>query len=310
MDVNELIQRANSGDVEAEAELGRQFALKGDFAASIQWNQRAASHGSGAAMLALWSLYSNGNGVSADKNEANKWLVRAADANNGAAIMVLSSNYEKGADGFEYNPQRAFYYIQKLASIDGWTNSGRYALASYYENGIGVPQDYNMSYNIFLELANEGFADAQLMLAIKFAKGRGLQQDMDQASYWANMALDSSRTAGFSSKIEKVHSLANSLFDMEFEDQSDDSSGGCYIATAVYGSYDCSQVWVLRRFRDYKLAKSWYGKIFIKTYYAISPSLVKWFGSSPWFINFWKPRLDEMVINLKNEGYDDTPYYD
>ncbi|MFR9028073.1 MAG: DUF2726 domain-containing protein [Clostridium sp.] len=30
---------------------------------------------------------------------------------------------------------------------------------------------------------------------------------------------------------------------------------GCYIATAVYGSYDCPQVWVLRRFRDQILEK-------------------------------------------------------
>ena len=29
------------------------------------------------------------------------------------------------------------------------------------------------------------------------------------------------------------------------------SSGGCYVATAVYGSYDCPQVWTLRRYRDY-----------------------------------------------------------
>ncbi|AZA83149.1 hypothetical protein C1637_19580 [Chryseobacterium lactis] len=28
------------------------------------------------------------------------------------------------------------------------------------------------------------------------------------------------------------------------------SQGACYIATAVYGSYDCSEVWILRRFRD------------------------------------------------------------
>ena len=44
------------------------------------------------------------------------------------------------------------------------------------------------------------------------------------------------------------------------------SSGGCYIATAVYGSYDCPQVWTLRRFRDFKLAKSLGGRIFIKLY--------------------------------------------
>ena len=29
------------------------------------------------------------------------------------------------------------------------------------------------------------------------------------------------------------------------------SSGGCYVATAVYGSYDCPEVWVLRRYRDF-----------------------------------------------------------
>lgn len=88
------------------------------------------------------------------------------------------------------------------------------------------------------------------------------------------------------------------------------ASGGCYIASAVYGSYDCPQVWVLRRFRDYKLAKTWYGKTFIRFYYAISPTLVQWFGRSSWFINLWKPRLDKLVINLKKNGFDDTPYLD
>ena len=54
---------------------------------------------------------------------------------------------------------------------------------------------------------------------------------------------------------------------------------GCYVATAVYGSYDCPQVWTLRRFRDYTLAETWYGRAFIRAYYAVSPTLVKWFGS-------------------------------
>lgn len=63
------------------------------------------------------------------------------------------------------------------------------------------------------------------------------------------------------------------------------STGGCYVATAVYGSYDCPQVWTLRRFRDYTLAETWYGRAFIRTYYAISPTLVKWFGKTDWFKN-------------------------
>lgn len=87
-------------------------------------------------------------------------------------------------------------------------------------------------------------------------------------------------------------------------------SGGCYVATAVYGSYDCPQVWTLRRLRDYTLAETWYGRAFIRTYYAISPTLVKWFGDTEWFKNMWKPMLDKMVYNLNHKGVDNTPYND
>lgn len=64
---------------------------------------------------------------------------------------------------------------------------------------------------------------------------------------------------------------------------SNPSKSGCYVATAVYGSYDCPEVWTLRRFRDYTLAETWYGRTFIKCYYATSPWLVKHFGKSAWF---------------------------
>lgn len=86
--------------------------------------------------------------------------------------------------------------------------------------------------------------------------------------------------------------------------------GGCYVATAVYGSYDCPQVWTLRRFRDNTLAATWYGRTFIRVYYAISPTLVKWFGNTAWFRNFWKGKLDKMVANLNANGVEDTPYND
>ena len=85
---------------------------------------------------------------------------------------------------------------------------------------------------------------------------------------------------------------------------------GCYIATSVYGSYDCSPVWVLRRYRDEKLGQTFFGKIFIKFYYTISPTLVKWFGNRKWFQNFWKKRLNNFVEKLKSKGFEDTPYQD
>jgi len=88
------------------------------------------------------------------------------------------------------------------------------------------------------------------------------------------------------------------------------NTGGCYVATAVYGSYDCPQVWTLRRYRDYTLAETWYGRAFIRTYYKVSPTLVKWFGHKNWFKKMWKGKLDRMVEELKAKGVDDTPYED
>ena len=88
------------------------------------------------------------------------------------------------------------------------------------------------------------------------------------------------------------------------------ASGGCYVDTAVYGSYDCPEVWTLRRFRDNTLAETWHGRAFIRTYYAISPTLVKWFGNTNWFKNIWKPTLDKLVKKLNTSGVENTPYND
>ncbi|MBQ8957541.1 MAG: hypothetical protein IJ057_03410 [Bacteroidales bacterium] len=85
---------------------------------------------------------------------------------------------------------------------------------------------------------------------------------------------------------------------------------GCYVATAVYGSYNCPEVWTLRRFRDNTLDETWYGRAFIKTYYAIGPTLVKWFGDTEWFKKMWRILLDRMVNALQENGVESTPYQD
>lgn len=94
------------------------------------------------------------------------------------------------------------------------------------------------------------------------------------------------------------------------EDDMVKGKDACYIATCVYGSYDCPQVWTLRRFRDNTLDETWYGRLFIKCYYIISPGLVKRFGKTKWFRSFWKSKLDKMVDNLNNKGVDNTFYND
>lgn len=85
---------------------------------------------------------------------------------------------------------------------------------------------------------------------------------------------------------------------------------GCYIATAVYGSYDCPEVWTLRRFRDNVLSRTWHGRLFIRIYYALSPAAVRLFGNMTCFQDFWRAVLDRMVSKLQQEGFASTPYQD
>lgn len=85
---------------------------------------------------------------------------------------------------------------------------------------------------------------------------------------------------------------------------------GCYIATCVYGSYDCPQVWILRRYRDEILKKSVPGRCFVAVYYAISPTLVHVLGRNVKVREVWRGMLDGIVRRLRNRGFSDEPYLD
>lgn len=86
-----------------------------------------------------------------------------------------------------------------------------------------------------------------------------------------------------------------------FGGYSHSSSEGCYIATCVYGSYDCPEVMILRSFRDKTLRRSAFGRGFIRLYYAVSPSAVKLFGNKKLFRKFWKNVFDSLIKILSAE---------
>jgi len=74
--------------------------------------------------------------------------------------------------------------------------------------------------------------------------------------------------------------------------------GACYIATAVYGSYDAPEVLILRRFRDDILVKTRPGRLFIRGYYALSPRAVRAFGHIQWIRQSVRACLDSFVRYL------------
>ena len=52
------------------------------------------------------------------------------------------------------------------------------------------------------------------------------------------------------------------------------------------------------------------GWAFIRTYYAVSPALVRRFGETAWFKALWRGPLDRLVRKLRTQGVEDTPYQD
>jgi hypothetical protein len=67
----------------------------------------------------------------------------------------------------------------------------------------------------------------------------------------------------------------------------------------AYGSYNAPEVMVLRRFRDEKLKKTFFGRVFIANYYAFSPLLVKFVKKTGIADKFIRRRLDRFVYRLK-----------
>lgn len=132
--------------------------------------------------------------------------------------------------------------------------------------------------------------------------------DVGSKTWTRNLIVETKKT--LIKEIDELILLYNDEYLKELKGDINVTAGGCYIATCVYGSYDCPQVWTLRRYRDNTLAKKYFGRKFIKTYYKISPKLVNRFGDKMWFKNFWKKRLDKKVIKLQKRGVEDTPYYD
>lgn len=93
-----------------------------------------------------------------------------------------------------------------------------------------------------------------------------------------------SRYSSYSSQISSLSSINSdrqaSVYSSKnstsnYSNSPKNKSEGCYIATMAYGSYDHPQVMILRHYRDRILLKSMLGRISVRIYYWISPTIVK-----------------------------------
>jgi len=75
-------------------------------------------------------------------------------------------------------------------------------------------------------------------------------------------------------------------------------SGFCFIATAVYGSYNAPEVLALRNFRDDILLSSNVGRIWVNLYYIFSPPVARLLRAHLALRNMVRKVVVQPIVNL------------
>ena len=162
---------------------------------------------------------------------------------------ILGKMYQQGKDVPPDNEKAAYWYLK--AAEKGHA-AAQFDIGVFYHRGIGVPEDSRKAVYWYTKSAEQSDADAQYNLGVMYECGVGVSKDRNKAKYWYTKAA------------EQGHEKAKK-----------EISSGCYIATAVYGSYEAPEVLCLRRFRDEVLSITKFGRFFIKLYYHFSPPIAE-----------------------------------
>ena len=295
-----------------------------------------AGNAYGMKMLGKCYLFNAGGAVDSPA-KAIENLTKAIEflSTDPEALIYLGCAYSK--DGATKNAGKAAKYLRQ--GLDNWGTHDKkdpmyVAAANILFDMYNEDHLESSAYLLMKKLVDEGFDECKMNLAICYIDGLGTSKDHAKAKSLIESVLRSS--AFDDQQKETARNILSELLRGNYGTDSSISgtvgsgtinhtdnsvsyrpsgststkSSGCYIATCVYGSYDCPNVWVLRRYRDEKLAKSTLGRMFIKFYYATSPILVKIFGNHKWFKNIWAGVLDPFVAKLKKEGFSDQKYCD
>ncbi len=74
-------------------------------------------------------------------------------------------------------------------------------------------------------------------------------------------------------------------------------SSGCYIATACYGNEFAPEVLALKSYRDNTLSKNIFGRLFIRTYYFLSPPIANRMKNKTRLNTFVRMRILNKIVN-------------
>ena len=186
---------------------------------AARWLMKAQEDGSGEASFILASMYENGDAVEKDPNKAFRHMKKAAgqghpeshlplakmclerSAEDGSLLEKAVRHVRKavkenvpeaayllglihGSPGGHLNPQLAFFFIKKAASMN--FPPAMLELSALYESGKGVKPDPRRAFSLAKKAAKAGYRPAMLKLS-ELLKAEGARRDQE-ARKWLDLA--------------------------------------------------------------------------------------------------------------------------
>lgn len=182
---------AAKGKPEAMAQIA-QIYLEGekgvtqDYAAAMEWAQKAADAGAERGNLFLGRIWMKGLGVTTDQEKALEYFKiadRGGDMKAGRYVGLIAQ--EKG------DVQTAAQWFRHSAELGDITS--QYYLGQAYEAGAGVPQDYVAAMAWYQKSASRDdiiASDGMIGMAGLYERGLGVAQDMTRALGLYQQAAD------------------------------------------------------------------------------------------------------------------------
>lgn len=182
----------------------------GDYPGARRTLTELANKGDANAQQVLGIMYENGQGMTADLQQALKWYRLAANSDNASAQYHLGRLYATGS-GVPRSPEQSLKWY-RLAAANSQPNA-QYQLGMMSLQGNGLTQDPQTAAKWFALAASQGDPLAQYQLGDMLTKGLGTRQDVTLGYMWLDIARGLGEPAAIqaTARLEKQISVEQRL---------------------------------------------------------------------------------------------------